>query len=225
MDVKLHELIWDLAAQWSMDTQELEGLNNTIRYITKLAPFIKWADMVARTLGRKSLVGYRGDVELQAAQVATCVAHHKQATAFAAQADAVRYELGAEETWIWEDACLHAPAAPAARTGAGCASKLLTVLRKLYRAKCGTAIKPDFSFGFLMTMRGASALGEDWQMCLVCDSYRKSLWVTRTSVLARSSTSCSTGTRPALALAQALALVLVLLLVLTCELTAGKRRQ
>ena len=80
---------------WALDTQEVEGLNNTVRYVTKLAPHIQWHTMVARVLSRKLLVGYRGNLVLQAEQVANCVAHHHAAKLYVAEKG--RFELSERE--------------------------------------------------------------------------------------------------------------------------------
>ncbi len=179
LDLDLWELIWDLASIWALETQELEGLNNIIRYVTKLAPNVRWATMVNRVMARKLLVGYRGNIALQSDQVANCVAHHEAAKQFAAEGG--RYELSEQELAGVpdqgdkdDDAQQESedPDAAADEEGQGdapdvaaavrpvirdepqkCVMTLLAALKAIYKAKTDDKLKPCFDYGFVVTWR------------------------------------------------------------------------
>ena len=54
-DPRLHNMIVRLAYAWLWDTQEIEGVNNTIRHCIKIAPYIQWILLSTRVCLRKDI--------------------------------------------------------------------------------------------------------------------------------------------------------------------------
>ena len=52
LDLGLANLLDDIAIMWALDTQEIEGANNTVKYCCKSAPFIHWQLLNARVCNR-----------------------------------------------------------------------------------------------------------------------------------------------------------------------------
>ena len=48
-------LIWRISERWTTNTQEVEGLNNTVKMVGKLAPFISWQLLSSRVVSKKDL--------------------------------------------------------------------------------------------------------------------------------------------------------------------------
>ena len=68
--------------------------------------------------------------------------------------------------------------------GNKCAATMLATLKQLFAAKHGKRLGPSFAHGFVVTWRNHSddrALFDEWEMFLVCDSYKNQLWATEAS--------------------------------------------
>ena len=59
----MFNIITDMGYMWSMDAQEIEGTNNTVQHIGRLAPHINWRLLASRIMIKKqlTLLPSRGD--------------------------------------------------------------------------------------------------------------------------------------------------------------------
>ncbi len=117
-DAALWRFVWDLSKLWRLDTQDIEGMNNMLKHICKIAPHIAWELLASRLVIRKS-IGNIGQVE-QEALVAECLSHHeaslqvlRNTDRFAVVVLPTEEEARVEEEMLEEGAAKEIPLIPA----------------------------------------------------------------------------------------------------------------
>ena len=93
IELQLWDLVRAVVNLWMVDTQEIEGANNIIRWIMMLAPKLGWELLCARLKGRKTFVDYKTTEDRQLF-VDACVDHHDLTIAYMADKDAARVRFG-----------------------------------------------------------------------------------------------------------------------------------
>ena len=74
----LFQLICDMGRVWNTDVQEIEGCNNTIQHISKLAPSMSWMLLSARVMTKK-LIALLPTRAAKSEFLAECVLRHTKA--------------------------------------------------------------------------------------------------------------------------------------------------
>ena len=78
----LWSLIRDLSQLWHVDTQYIEGMNNTIKNICKLANNIRWPLLSARLVGATYCRPFGRNKDAQSDFLDKCVEHHEASVQF-----------------------------------------------------------------------------------------------------------------------------------------------
>lgn len=88
LDLALWDLLHTIAELWHVDTQDIEGCNNILKYIMHLCPGIAWALLSARITSKKEIIQCGDDLDGLASR---CVDHHDAAVAHLRDTGATRF--------------------------------------------------------------------------------------------------------------------------------------
>jgi hypothetical protein len=80
LDETVYHFVECMAAGWMADTQEIEGLNNSIKHMVQLAPAISWSLMSSRITCQKHLASLRTKAERDEF-LQSCIYHHQRTLA------------------------------------------------------------------------------------------------------------------------------------------------
>eukprot|EP00969_Alexandrium_andersonii_P251855 11131635-Alexandrium_andersonii.AAC.1 len=78
----LHSFLTEVAYRWPMDTQEIEGCNNTLKYIYRHAPYVSWRALSSKVTLRKWIGDYVDSPAVRDAWASRCVDFHKRASCY-----------------------------------------------------------------------------------------------------------------------------------------------
>eukprot|EP00973_Karenia_brevis_P013270 1802188-Karenia_brevis.AAC.1 len=82
---------------WMLDTHEIEGTNNTLKHVAKIAPGIEWDLLSTRTTLRKylsMLLALSDPAQEEQSFAERCIEHHADAMNLLAEDKATRCRFG-----------------------------------------------------------------------------------------------------------------------------------
>lgn len=91
LDYRLWLLLETIAQQWKMDTQEIEGVNNIIKYLMALCPALAWELLASRITIKKECADHKSPADREYL-VTMCVDHHDDTVRYMATHNAERFE-------------------------------------------------------------------------------------------------------------------------------------
>jgi hypothetical protein len=144
LDGSVHHFVGMVSKCLYVDTQEIEGLNNTIKRVGQLAPNMSWELLAARVTIKKRVLDLQS-MEERDAFVRHCVANHAAALALLRSDDAAahrRFAVVAPDLFPAVAADAGAEQQPV-RSDIKCTSKIISAIRKAFRDAFDTNLTPD----------------------------------------------------------------------------------